>query len=146
MAHALRAIGVGVVCDEGQWRVTPGPLRGPAAVDVGLAGTVMRFVPPVAVLADGPVSFDGDPRARERPLRPLLDALRTLGATIDDGGRGGLPLTVHGGGRLRGGTVDIDASASSQLLSALLLAGPRYDEGVRVRHVGDGCRVRPSSS
>lgn len=136
MAEALRALGVDVVCDDHEWQVTPGPLRGPAAVDVGLAGTVMRFVPPVAALADGPVSFDGDPRARERPLRPLLDALRALGAAIDDGGRGGLPLTVHGSGKLRGGAVDLDASASSQLLSALLLAGPRYDDGVRVRHVG----------
>ena len=136
MAGALRALGVDVVCGDDAWQVTPGPLRGPAAVDVGLAGTVMRFVPPVAVLADGPVSFDGDPRARERPLRPLLDALRALGAAIDDGGRGGLPLTVHGRGELRGGAVDLDASASSQILSALLLAGPRYDDGVRVRHVG----------
>src|SRR3954471_6134095 len=137
MAGALRALGVDVVCDDDAWQVTPGPLRGPADVDVGLAGTVMRFVPPVAVLADGPVSFDGDPRARERPLRPLLDALRALGAAIDDGGRGGLPLTVHGRGGLRGGAVDLDASAPSQLLSALLLAGPRYDEGVRVRHLGE---------
>jgi 3-phosphoshikimate 1-carboxyvinyltransferase len=137
MADALRALGVGVVSDAGAWRVTPGRLRGPASVDVGLAGTVMRFVPPVAVLADGPVSFDGDPRARERPMRPLLDALRTLGASIDDGGRGGLPFTVHGAGKLRGGAVELDASASSQLLSALLLAGPRYDEGVQVRHVGE---------
>src|SRR3954469_16167337 len=136
MAGALRALGVDVVCGDDAWQVTPGPLRGPAAVDVGLAGTVMRFVPPVAVLADGPVSFDGDPRARERPLRPLLDALRALGADIDDGGRGGLPFTVHGRGELRGGAVELDASASSQLLSALLLAGPRYDDGVRVRHVG----------
>jgi len=136
MADALRALGVDVLYDHSTWRVVPAPLRGPAAVDVGLAGTVMRFVPPVAVLADGPVSFDGDARARERPLRPLLEALRGLGASIDDGGRGGLPLVVHGAGRLRGGRVDIDASASSQLLSALLLAAPRYDEGVQVRHVG----------
>lgn len=136
MADALRALGVTVEVGGQSWQVTPGPLRGPASVDVGLAGTVMRFVPPVATLADGPVSFDGDPRARERPLHPLIDALRTLGASIDDGGRGGLPITVHGRGRLRGGAVDIDASASSQLLSALLLAGPRYDDGVSVRHVG----------
>ena len=136
MADALRALGVSVEEDGSAWRVTPGPLRGPAAVDVGLAGTVMRFLPPLAALADGDVSFDGDPRSRERPLRPLLDALRALGASIDDAGRGGLPLVVHGAGRLRGGTVDIDASASSQLLSALLLAGPRYDDGVVVRHVG----------
>ena len=136
MADALRALGVTVEEAGSGWRVTPGPLRGPAAVDVGLAGTVMRFVPPLAALADGDVRFDGDPRSRERPLRPLLDALRALGASIDDEGRGGLPLVVHGTGKLRGGAVDIDASASSQLLSALLLAAPRYDDGVVVRHVG----------
>ena len=136
MTDALRALGASVEVAGDAWRVTPAPLRGPASVDVGLAGTVMRFVPPVAALADGPVAFDGDPRARERPLRPLLDALRTLGAEIDDGGRGGLPLTVHGTGKLHGGAVDIDATASSQLLSALLLAAPRYDDGIRVRHVG----------
>ena len=74
------------------------PLRGPAHVDVGLAGTVMRFLPPVAALADGPVTFDGDPQARERPLGPLVAALRTLGVRIDAAPSGGLPLTVHGTG------------------------------------------------
>jgi 3-phosphoshikimate 1-carboxyvinyltransferase len=137
MAGALRALGVGVDQRDDGWHVTPGELRGDIAVNVGLAGTVMRFVPPVATLADGPVTFDGDARARERPLRPLLDALRTLGADLDDGGRGALPVTVYGHGHLRGGAVEVDASASSQLLSALLLAAPRWDEGVRVRHVGD---------
>ena len=136
MAAALRALGIGITAEDDSWRVTPGPLHGPAQVDVGLAGTVMRFVPPVAALADGEVSFDGDARSRERPLRPLIDALRCLGAEIDDGGRGALPLRLHGHGRLAGGAVDVDASASSQLLSALLLAAPRYDDGVRVRHVG----------
>ena len=136
MVGALRALGVEVTDEHDVVRVTPAPMHGPARVDVGLAGTVMRFVPPIAALADGPVDFDGDPRSRERPLRPLLDALRSLGVEIDDGGRGGLPLTVVGNGRVRGGEVTIDASASSQLLSALLLAAPRYDEGVRVRHAG----------
>jgi 3-phosphoshikimate 1-carboxyvinyltransferase len=136
MVAALRSLGIGIAAEDNSWRVTPGRLHGPAHVDVGLAGTVMRFVPPVAALADGEVSFDGDARSRERPLRPLIDALRTLGADIDDGGRGALPLTLHGHGRLAGGAVDMDATTSSQLLSALLLAAPRYDNGVRVRHVG----------
>jgi 3-phosphoshikimate 1-carboxyvinyltransferase len=136
MAGALAALGVTVTGEQSGWRVTPAPLRGPARVDVGLAGTVMRFVPPVAALADGPVTFDGDPRSRQRPLRPLVVALRALGAEIDDGGRGALPLTVRGHGRVRGGTIEIDASTSSQLLSALLLTAPRYDDGVRVRHSG----------
>ena len=138
MAGALRALGVGVADDGDDWVVTPAPLRGPATVDVGLAGTVQRFVPPLAALAAGPVRFDGDPRARERPLAPQLAGLRALGAQVDDGGRGALPLTVHGTGRLRGGDARVDASASSQFVSGLLLAAPRYDEGIRLRHDGPG--------
>jgi 3-phosphoshikimate 1-carboxyvinyltransferase len=105
-------------------------------VNVGLAGTVMRFVPPVAGLADGPVTFDGDPRARARPLRPLVQALQSLGVRIDPAGGGGLPLTVHGSSAVAGGEVTINASASSQLVSGLLLAAPRFDRGLVVRHVG----------
>ncbi|WP_329185803.1 3-phosphoshikimate 1-carboxyvinyltransferase [Actinacidiphila glaucinigra] len=141
MADALRAMGVQI--DEvvnpygGEaWRVIPAGLHGPATVDVGNAGTVMRFLPPVAALADGPVHFDGDPRSHERPLGGVIDALRTLGARIDDEGRGALPLTVHGGGALDGGQVSVDASSSSQFVSALLLSGPRFNQGVEVRHTG----------
>jgi len=112
------------------------PRGGPSAVDVGNAGTVLRFVPPVATLGAGDVSFDGDPRARERPVGPLLTALRELGACIDDGGRGALPFTVHGRGAMPGGAITLDASGSSQLVSALLLAGPRFDKGVEVHHQG----------
>ncbi|WP_431947305.1 3-phosphoshikimate 1-carboxyvinyltransferase [Actinacidiphila sp. bgisy167] len=141
MADALRAMGVQI--DEvvnpygGEaWRVIPAGLHGPATVDVGNAGTVMRFLPPVAALADGPVHFDGDPRSHERPLHGVIDALRSLGARIDDEGRGALPLTVHGGGALDGGPVSVDASSSSQFVSALLLSGPRFNQGVEVRHTG----------
>ncbi|PKV87748.1 3-phosphoshikimate 1-carboxyvinyltransferase [Streptomyces sp. TLI_146] len=142
MAEALRALGVGIeegVGPDGSgeaWRVIPAGLHGPAAIDVGNAGTVMRFLPPVAALADGPVRFDGDPRSYERPLNGVIDALRTLGARIDDDGRGALPLTVHGGGALDGGRVRIDASSSSQFVSALLLSAPRFNQGVEVRHTG----------
>ncbi len=142
MAEALRALGAGI--DDGttdslgraDWIVTPASLRGGGTVDCGLAGTVMRFLPPVAALCNGPVSFDGDEQARVRPMGPVLEALRALGARIDDEGRGTLPFTVHGTGRMPGGTVTLDASASSQFVSALLLAAPRYDDGVTVRHVG----------
>ncbi|MER7175085.1 3-phosphoshikimate 1-carboxyvinyltransferase [Streptomyces mesophilus] len=143
MAGALRALGVGIeegVGPDGSgevWRVIPSGLAGPATVDVGNAGTVMRFLPPVATLADGDIRFDGDPRSYERPLHGVIDALRALGARIDDQGRGALPLTVHGGGALDGGTVEIDASSSSQFVSALLLSGPRFNQGVEVRHVGE---------
>ncbi|WP_228982300.1 3-phosphoshikimate 1-carboxyvinyltransferase [Streptomyces sp. DH12] len=150
MAEALRALGVGIEetvsssssaagapSGTGEaWRVIPAGLHGPAAVDVGNAGTVMRFLPPVAALADGPVRFDGDPRSYERPLHGVIDALRVLGARIDDEGRGALPLTVHGAGALDGGKVAIDASSSSQFVSALLLSAPRFNQGVEVRHTG----------
>jgi 3-phosphoshikimate 1-carboxyvinyltransferase len=153
MADALRALGVGIEVvpnsasgggpDAGgeAWRVIPAVLRGPAQVDVGNAGTVMRFLPPVAALADGEVRFDGDPRSHERPLHGVIDALRTLGARIDDAGRGALPLTVSGGGSLTGGRVSVDASSSSQFISALLLSAPRFNQGVEVRHTG---RTLPS--
>jgi 3-phosphoshikimate 1-carboxyvinyltransferase len=118
------------------WRVSPGWATSPARVDVGNAGTVMRFVPPVAALASVPTGFHGDPRASQRPVGAIISALRELGAVIDDGGRGAIPFTVHGTGSLAGGAVTVDASASSQLVSGLLLAAPRYDKGLEVRHRG----------
>jgi 3-phosphoshikimate 1-carboxyvinyltransferase len=139
MAAALGALGARVDSRGADWSVTPGwpaDLGGGAEVDCGLAGTVMRFVPPVAALADGAVRFDGDPEARARPMGDLLAGLRRLGVEIDDGGRGRLPFTVLGRGSAPGGTVVIDASASSQFVSALLLAGARYDAGVDVTHDG----------
>ncbi|HET6626039.1 MAG TPA: 3-phosphoshikimate 1-carboxyvinyltransferase [Nocardioidaceae bacterium] len=136
MAGALTWLGASVDTCGDDWQVIPGDLGGPATIDCGLAGTVMRFVPPVAALARGPVIFDGDPHARTRPMGEVLTALRGLGVRIDDEERGSLPFTVLGDGHVRGGTVTIDASASSQFISALLLAGPRYDEGVDVRHDG----------
>jgi len=137
MAGGLRAMGVTVsTADDERWAVRPDTLRGPAHVDVGQAGTVMRFMPGVAGLAQGPVTFDGDPSVRQRPLRPLVDALRSVGVAIDAAPSGGLPLTVHGTGRVTGGEVRIDASASSQLVSGLLLAAPEFDRGIVVRHEG----------
>lgn len=134
MAGALRALGVSIdETEPATWRITPGELRGPATLDVGLAGTVMRFVPPVAALATGDVFFDGDPYARRRPMGPILAALRALGAEVDGDA---LPFTVRGTGGVPGGSVTIDASASSQLVSGLLLAAPRYAKGVEVRHEG----------
>jgi len=138
MAAALRVLGVEVAdTPGGEWLVdgVPGPLRpGGDRVDVGNAGTVARFLPPVAALGLGPVLFDGDPRVRERPLAPLLVALRSLGAELDR--VDALPLTVRGTGAVRGGSVVLDASQSSQLVSGLLLAAPRFAQGVAVRHDG----------
>jgi 3-phosphoshikimate 1-carboxyvinyltransferase len=134
MAGALRTLGVGVAEDGPDWLVTPGALRGGGSVDVGLAGTVQRFVPAVAALADGPVRFDGDERARHRPLAPLVSGLRQLGVEVDDEA---LPLTVYGRSSVKGGTAEIDSSKSSQFVSGLLLAAPRYDEGLVLRHTGE---------
>lgn len=133
MTAGLRALGVGIVEDGADLLVTPGELRGPADVDAGLAGTILRFLPPVAALATGPVRLDGDPRLRERPNAGLIAALRALGVAVDDGGRGRAPFTVHGTGRVAGGQVEVDASESSQIVSGLLLAAPRFDAGLDLR-------------
>ena len=118
------------------WKITPAPLKGPATIDVGNAGTVMRFLPPLAALAQGNVSFDGDPRSHERPLGPVIKALEELGISIDHGNRYSLPLSLVGTGKIPGGEIDIDASASSQFLSALLLIGPSTVNGITARHIG----------
>jgi 3-phosphoshikimate 1-carboxyvinyltransferase len=135
MATGLCAMGADIDATGEDWRVQPGRLAGPAEVGVGNAGTVMRFLPPVAALAVGDVRFDGDPRSRERPLAPVIRALRALGVEVEaDHDR--LPLTVHGRGWVLGGQVVIDASLSSQFVSALLLVAPRFADAVEVRHSG----------
>ncbi|HEU5473730.1 MAG TPA: 3-phosphoshikimate 1-carboxyvinyltransferase [Actinophytocola sp.] len=134
MVDALRSLGVpaDVAGDTVRFGAHEG-FRGPASIDCGLAGTVMRFVPPAAALATGDIRFDGDPRARERPMGTVLDALRALGVGIDGDA---LPVTLHGTGSVGGGAVTIDASASSQFVSGLLLSGARYRRGVTVHHDG----------
>jgi 3-phosphoshikimate 1-carboxyvinyltransferase len=147
MAAAVTALGATILeapaSDEadragrGAWIVTPGrPVATPATVDVGNAGTVLRFVPPIAALAQADVEFTGDPRASQRPVGQLLDGLRQLGVEIADGGRGAVPFVVRGRGRVAGGAVSLDASSSSQLVSGLMLAAPRYKAGVQIRHQG----------
>jgi 3-phosphoshikimate 1-carboxyvinyltransferase len=136
MAAALRALGVAITDDGADWLVTPGPLQGPVTVDAGLAGTILRFLPPVAALADGPVTVDGDPRLRDRPNAGLIEGLRAAGVQVDDSGRGRAPFTVRGTGRVRGGAVTVDASESSQVLSGLLLAGARFDDGLDLTVAG----------
>ena len=133
MAAALSSLGTTVEDRDGDWAVTPGAFDRDAVIDCGLAGTVMRFVPPVAGLGTALVSFDGDPHMRLRPIGQVLSALRDLGVSIQGDA---LPFTIHGLGSVPGGVVTIDASASSQFVSALLLAGARYERGVDVRHVG----------
>jgi 3-phosphoshikimate 1-carboxyvinyltransferase len=136
MVDALVRLGATVErTADGDLRIQPGPVTGGTEIDCGLAGTVMRFLPPVAVLADGPVRFDGDPRARSRPMATTILSLRALGAEVDDDGRGTLPFTVHGG-HPAGGRVMIDASESSQFVSGLLLVGARLRDGILIEHRG----------
>ena len=145
MVQGLQALGIGIVEQDGivnglpeyQLTVTPAAMTGPARIDVGNAGTVMRFLPPLAALATGEISFDGDTRSHERPLAPLIKALEQLGISIEHEGRYSMPLSLHGTGTVRGGEVTIDASESSQFLSALLLVAPSFTDGITVNHKGD---------
>jgi 3-phosphoshikimate 1-carboxyvinyltransferase len=142
MVAALRAIGTTIDdaddADDAIWTVAGRRFASsPSNIDVRNAGTVLRFVPPVAALTNAPISFDGDAATRRRPVGPLIAALRELDVDIDDGGRGGLPFAVHGRGGAAGGPVSIDASSSSQLVSALLLAGAAYERGVDIHHIGE---------
>jgi len=118
------------------WTVKPGWRSGTTRVDVGNAGTVLRFVPPAAALTTADVEFGGDARAAERPVGQLLAGLRQAGVEIADGGRGAVPFIVRGRGRVAGGNVTLDASSSSQLVSGLMLAAPRYERGLQITHQG----------
>lgn len=141
MRDALRNLGVAcrdtVQGGADTIEITPGSLAGDTSIDCGLAGTVMRFVPPLAALATGSVTFDGDDGARRRPMATTIDSLRQLGVDVSDGGRGSMPFTVHGTGRVPGGDITIDASASSQFVSGLLLVAARFDNGLTLRHSGE---------
>ncbi len=138
MIDALRALGTQIdVNTDGSILVTPKSFDRSATIDCGLAGTVMRFVPPVSVLANGAVKFDGDEGARRRPMHTTIDSLRALGTSVTDEGAAALPFTVHGDGKVAGGEITIDASASSQFVSGLLLAAARYENGLTLRHEGD---------
>ncbi len=161
MAAALRSLGARI--DEAgpdetgseTWLVTPAPGAGasrpggpaepgrPVEIDVGNAGTALRFLPAVAALSTGDVTFRGDPRVSKRPVGPLLTALRQLGARISDQGDGAVPFVVHGTGSVPGGTVTLDASSSSQLISGLLLAAPRFGDGAFIRHEGPSVPSAP---
>ena len=143
MAQALSALGSSVEIKDEAFVVTPGTTSDATQVDCGLAGTVMRFVPPVAALSSGNIRFDGDPHARVRPMKQIISALRGLDVEINDDDRGTLPFTVVGKGFVAGGSVTIDASESSQFVSALLLAGCRYDAGVSVIHSGTALPSMP---
>ncbi|GAA0427308.1 3-phosphoshikimate 1-carboxyvinyltransferase [Leifsonia naganoensis] len=144
MIEALRSLGVRIEERGGDSEfgadllVTPAEeLLGSTTIECGQAGTVMRFVPPVAGLALGPTSFDADDSARGRPMGAIVAALRALGVDVNDDGRGSLPFTVHGTGSVTGGAISVDASSSSQFVSALLLSASRFDEGLDLTHSGE---------
>jgi len=118
------------------YQITPHKLSGPTQIDVGNAGTVMRFLPPIASLATGLVHFDGDARSHERPLEPVIKALEQLGASIEHRNKYRLPLTINGSGEIKGGEVEVDASASSQFISALMLLGPATKNGLTIKNIG----------
>lgn len=137
MIAGLKALGIDIQeAANGDLTITPAPLFGPAQIDVGNAGTVMRFLPPVAAMAKGLIHFDGDERSHERPLGPVISALESLGVLIEHGSRYSLPMTINANGQLQGGSVEVDATSSSQFISALLLVAPATKEGITVIHTG----------
>ncbi|MGB4135643.1 MAG: 3-phosphoshikimate 1-carboxyvinyltransferase [Microbacterium sp.] len=143
MIEALRVLGVGIeeVAGDGEFGpdliVTPAALTGGGTVDCGQAGTVMRFIAPLAGLATGDLLITAHETALHRPMGTMISALRDLGVDIDDEGTWALPFTVRGHGRIRGGRVEVDASGSSQFVSGLLLAAPRFDVGLHLVHTGE---------
>ena len=140
MIEALRQLGSEIESTPNSLRITPKAISGPAQIDCGLAGTVMRFVPPVAALAKGDISFDGDLAARSRPMKTTVGSLRSLGVEVTGSG---LPFTIHGKGEVLGGELDIDASESSQFVSGLLLVAARFKNGLTLNHVGKALPSMP---
>ncbi len=140
MVKGLQSLGIEITViktkDGFDYEVVPNKMIGPASIDVGNAGTVMRFLPPIAALANGLIHFDGDARSHERPLAPVIKALEQLGVTIEHNDKYRLPLTINGAGKIIGGEVEVDASSSSQFVSALLLLGPATETGITVKHIG----------
>jgi len=134
MIEALKDLGTEIEVSGTTAVVTPRPLSGPAKIDCGLAGTVMRFVPALATIARGQIDFDGDLAARKRPMKTTIDSLRALGVSVNGDS---LPFSIQGQGEVQGGTIEIDASASSQFVSGLLLVGARFKSGLTVSHVGE---------
>ena len=133
MIEALRKLGTEIEVSGTEAVVTPRRLSGPAKIDCGLAGTVMRFVPALATLASGQIDFDGDLAARKRPMKTTIDSLRALGVSVSGES---LPFSIQGNSEVVGGAIEIDASASSQFVSGLLLVGARFTNGLKISHVG----------
>jgi 3-phosphoshikimate 1-carboxyvinyltransferase len=142
MMQALQSLGTTFEKNSNRLLVTPGKLVGGVKIDCGLAGTVMRFIPPMAALASGEIVFDGDAQARRRPMATTIDSLRKLGVSVQAEGDG-LPFAISASGEVQGGELAIDASASSQFVSGLLLAGARYKQGLTLTHSGESVPSLP---
>ena len=137
MLQALEKLGCQITRDKDLIEISPmKQVHQDLTIDVGLAGTVMRFVPALAALSAGVAHFDGDERARNRPMKTLINALKNLGISVDDQSTGSLPFSIASDGLVQGGEITIDASESSQFVSALLLAAPRFKNGLTIKHVG----------
>jgi 3-phosphoshikimate 1-carboxyvinyltransferase len=137
MLQALEKLGCQITRDKELIEISPMKhVHQDLTIDVGLAGTVMRFVPALAALSAGVAHFDGDERARNRPMKTLINALKSLGISVDDQSTGSLPFSIASDGLVQGGEITIDASESSQFVSALLLAAPRFKNGLIIKHVG----------
>jgi len=136
MISALESLGIEFEWQGDDLLVTPKPLLGPATIDCGLAGTVMRFVPPLSMLATGEIAFDGDEGARRRPMHTTVDSIRALGIEVT-AESDSLPFKVHGTGKVLGGELAIDASSSSQFVSGLLLVAAKFERGLTLRHTGE---------
>ena len=138
MLQALEKLGCTITRTNELIEITPMKrVHQDLAIDVGFAGTVMRFVPPLAALTAGVVHFDGDQRARNRPMKTLIDSLKALKISVDDESSGSLPFSIISDGNVQGGEITLDASESSQFISALLLAGAKFSSGLTIKHVGN---------
>ena len=136
MIDALRSLGAEVTdANTTHPTVSPATLNVSTSIDCGLAGTVMRFVPPLSTLNNGRVTFDGDEGARRRPMDTTITSLRALGVSVEAETLS-LPFDVVSSGVVAGGELTIDASSSSQFVSGLLLVAPRFVNGLTLRHVG----------
>jgi 3-phosphoshikimate 1-carboxyvinyltransferase len=138
MLAAVRSLGAGVAIDEtnGDVRIkgVAGRPRGDVSIDVGGAGTAMRFLAAAAILADAPVTLDGDPRMRQRPLGPLVEALEALGAGARFNAEPGFPpVTITPPDSAEGGDVRLPVLPSGQFVSALLMLAPWTATGLRLR-------------
>jgi 3-phosphoshikimate 1-carboxyvinyltransferase len=144
MLEALEKLGCNVVKKSNSVEISPmKKVHSEISIDVGLAGTVMRFVPPLAALSSGTSHFDGDERARNRPMKTLIESLKKLNVKVIDNHQGKLPFSIISDGQITGGEIEIDASESSQFISALMLVGAKFNNGLTIKHVGQNLPSLP---